>query len=268
MKRQRLCFFIFFLILLALSMHVMAEENISFVVVSDLHLSEKEGIKHFSSLIKQMNELEPKPEFVVVTGDIHAKEFENVFDELKPEIPFHIVFGNHEKREDRKIFMHMFPQDFKQNDFYSFVHRNAKFIILCDASDTGDHIGHFESEGIKGQEQQNWLEQELNVDRQQYPFIFIFAHIPPNHEGKAGNMYLSSNDQKALSEILKKYKPNAMFCGHLHKREKYIIGETPVFILPSLNWNFEDFSPEFYYVRTEGETFHVDNIKLNIPEEK
>lgn len=243
-------------------------EEVSFVVVSDLHIAEKEGAKHFTAFVKQLYELNPKPDFVVVTGDIHAKEFEKVFNELKPTIPFHIVFGNHEKREDRRTLAKMFPEDFKDMDFYSFTSKRVKCIILCDASDTGDHIGHFESEGIKGQDQQSWFERELNIDRKQIPFIFVFAHIPPNLEGKSGNMYLSSNDQKALREIFKKYKPNAMFCGHLHKREMYTIEETPVFILPSLNWNFEDFSPEFYHVRTEGNNYYVDTIKLNIPEEK
>ncbi|MGC8737148.1 MAG: metallophosphoesterase family protein [Candidatus Hydrogenedens sp.] len=243
-------------------------EEVSFVVVSDLHMAEKDGTKHFTTFVKQLDELRPKPDFVVVTGDIHAKEFEKVFNELKPTIPFHVIFGNHEKREDRKILAKMFPEDFTDKDFYSFSYKQVKCIALCDASDTGDHIGHFESEGIKGKEQQDWLEHELNVDRKQVPFIFVFAHIPPNIEGKAENMYLSSNDQKALSEIFKRYKPNAMFCGHLHKKEKYIIEETPVFILPSLNWNFEDFSPEFYHVRTEGDAFYVDMIKLNVPEKR
>jgi len=267
MQRLKFIFLLSFTIFFILIIFARAEE-VSFVVVSDLHIAEKEGVKHFTAFVKQLDELKPKPDFVVITGDIHAKEFEKVFNELKPTIPFHIAFGNHEKREDRKILAKMFPEDFKEKDFYSFVYKQVKCIVLCDASDTGDHVGHFESEGIKGQEQQNWFEQELNIDRKQFPFIFVFAHIPPNLEGKAGNMYLSSNDQKALKEIFKKYKPNAMFCGHLHKKENCIIEETPVFILPSLNWDFENFSPEFYHVKTEGKTYHVDVIKLNIPEEK
>lgn len=243
-------------------------EEVSFVVVSDLHIAEKEGIRNFTAFVKQLDELKPKPAFVVVTGDIHAKEFEKVFNELKPTIPFHVVFGNHEKREDRKILMKMFQPDFTEKDFYSFVYKHVKGIVLCDAVDTGDHIGHFESEGIKGQEQQNWLEQELNVDRTQYPFVFLFAHIPPNPAGKAESMYLSTNDQRALREIFQKYKPNAMFCGHLHKRHSFVIENVSVFIIPSLNWNFENYPLGFYHVRTKEDKYYADFVSLNISAEK
>lgn len=242
----------------------MLAEEVSFVVVSDLHIAEKDGVKNFTAFVKQLDELNPKPDFVVVTGDIHAKEFEKVFNELKPPIPFHVVFGNHEKREDRKILTKMFPQDFTEKDFYSFNYKHVKCIVLCDAVDTGDHIGHFESEGIKGQEQENWLKQELNVNGKQYPFVFLFAHIPPNPEGKAGTMYLSTNDQKALREIFQECKPNAIFCGHLHKKQTFEIEEVTVFILPLLNWNFEDYPAGFYHVRTDGDEYHADFIQLNI----
>ncbi len=243
-------------------------EEVSFVVVSDLHLAEKEGVKNFTVFIKQIDELNPKPDFVVVTGDIHAKEFEKVFNELKPTIPFHVVFGNHEKRGDRKILAKMFPQDFVDNDFYSFVYKHIKCIVICDAIDMGDHVGHFESEGIKGQEQQVWFEKELNVDRKRYPFVFLFSHIPPNPAGKAETMYLSTNDQKALREIFLKYKPNAMFCGHLHKKQSFEIENVPIFILPSLNWNFEDNPAGFYHIKAQGNGYDVDFISLNIPAEK
>jgi len=253
------------LILLAgTAINIIAEEVCSFVGVSDLHVSEKDGAKNFSAFVQQVQEMDPKPDFVVITGDIHTRAFQNLYDKLKPEIPFHVVFGNHERREDRESLKQLFPEDFKENDFYSFVYKNVKCIVLCDAGDNGDHIGHFESEGIKGQEQQAWLEQELSVDRKKYPFVFVFAHIPPGPSGKAETMYLSTNDQKALREIFKKYKPSAMFCGHLHKRHEFTIEDVPVFILPSLNWNFENYPAGFYHVRIEGKVFRATFVPLNI----
>ncbi len=256
--------FIFTIFLLfVISINVLCDE-FSFLVISDLHIAEKDGVKNFTVFIDQIKELKPKPDFVIVTGDIHAKSFQKIYQELKPEIPFHVVFGNHERREDRNTLKQMFPDDFKEKDFYSFVHKNVKCIVLCDAVDTGDHIGHFESEGIKGQEQQAWLERELNVDRKQYPFVFVFAHIPPSPDGKAETMYLSTNDQKALREIFKKYNPSAMFCGHLHKKFEFTIEDIPVFIVPSLNWNFENQVAGFYFVKIEGDKFYSEFIPLNL----
>lgn len=210
----------------------------TFAVVSDLHMAENDGPGYFRAFVQQLDTLPDKPEFVLVTGDIHVSPFQKVFEEIKPSSPFHVVAGNHETRNDRDVLAKMFPNDFQNSDFYSFAHKNSFFIGLCDASTCGDHVGHFESEHIKGANQGQWLEEQLAQNGAKADHVFIFAHIPPNPAGNVcGGSYLASNDQKQLRELVLKYKPAALFFGHLHGKQEFKIGESPVYVLPSLNWN-------------------------------
>ena len=223
----------------------------SFVVVSDLHLNEKKGIDNFIRFLKQVNEIPEKPDFILVTGDIHVGPFEKILSENKFNIPFHVTPGNHEDRQDRDKLAEMFPNDLKEKDFYSFSHKNSFFISLCTAA-VKDHVGHFDSEDIKGQNQTEWFESELACNYNIADHIFIFSHIPPSPEGVAGNMFLSTNDQKFLRDMVFKYNPSAMFFGHLHQKMNFKIGNTPVYVLPSLNWNAKNEINGFYIVEVKS----------------
>jgi predicted phosphodiesterase len=238
----------------------------AFAVVSDLHMSEHDGPGYFKAFIQQIDALPNKPEFVVVTGDIHVTPFKKVFDELKPAIPFHVVAGNHEDRDSRKQLAKMFPNDFQNGDFYSFAYKNSCFIALCDAAACGDHIGHFESQHIKGANQGRWLEEQLAQNCSKADHTFIFAHIPPNPAGNLSDgMFLANNDQKQLRELVCKYKPAALFFGHLHKRLEFKIGEAPVYVLPSLNWNFGQQPRGFLLVKVFKHRIAAEFVPLKYP---
>jgi predicted phosphodiesterase len=236
-----------FLLLLAISLQAAAQEPakqppaqsplFTFAVVSDLHMSEHDGPGYFKAFVRQIDALPEKPDFVLVTGDIHVDAFAKAFGEIQPAIPFHVIAGNHENRDARDKLAKMFPNDFNDKDFYSFTHKNSCFIGLCDATTTGDHVGHFESEFIKGEQQGRWLEEQLRQNSGKVDHVFIFGHIPPSPNGNAGRSYLSTNDQKQLRELVLQYKPAALFFGHMHEKMSFKIGQSPVYVLPSLNWN-------------------------------
>lgn len=238
------------------------DESFSFVVVSDLHIGERNGDEKFKLFLGKVEELNPQPDFIVITGDIHTEAFARLHSEVKPKYLFYVAFGNHESRKDRKILTNLLSLPTLSRDFYSFVHKGVKFIFLCTASSFGDHVGHFESEGIRGSEQQKWFEEELNVDRDSFPLCFVFAHIPPNPKGKAEQMYLSSNDQKALRDIFKGYKPTALFCGHLHRRKEFEIENVRVYILPSINWNFDNEPSGFFVVNVRGTQWEAEFVQM------
>jgi predicted phosphodiesterase len=239
----------------------------TFAVVSDLHMSEHDGPGYFKAFAQQIDALADKPEFVLVTGDIHVNHFKKALDEIKPGIPFHVVAGNHENRDAREELAKMFPNDFRGSDFYAFTHKSSLFIAMCDAATSGDHIGHLESEQIQGANQGQWLEEQLAQNSGKVDHTFIFAHIPPNPAGNiSGGMFLASNDQKQLRELALKYKPTAMFFGHLHKREEFKIGETPVYVLPSLNWNFDQQPRGFMVVKVYKTGIATEFVPLKYSE--
>lgn len=254
---------IFFLLMFYLCEYTLAENEFRFIIVSDLHVSEKDGGEKFRTFLQKVDELQLTPDFIIVTGDIHAKPFRKILEEYPSKYRFFVAFGNHERREDRESLRELLSLPTKDRDFYSFTHKSVRFLFLCDASDFGDHIGHFESEGIRGKEQQVWLEKELDVDQSMILSCFIFAHIPPSQDGKGDSMYISTNDQKELRELFRRYKPSAMFCGHLHRRVEFSVEGVPVYVVPSLNWNFDNEPPGFYLVYVNGDKWKTEFIQLS-----
>jgi hypothetical protein len=193
-----------------------------------------------------------------------VKAFREVLAKVKPAIPIHVVPGNHEQRQDRDALHALFPADFKGNDFYSFMHKRSLFIGLCDVGN-GDHVGHLNSEAIKGPEQGEWLKKQLTDNQRNADRIFIFGHIPLHPEGKYDTMFLSVNDQKYLRELILEYRPTAMFFGHLHHGMEFTIGRTPVIVSRSTNWNFNNEPLGFLEVKVYKNRIATEFVPLDYP---
>ncbi len=238
-----------------------AAQSFCFCVATDPHCSEgpKEGLESLGSgvdkflrALRMMEEMagEERPDFVLVTGDIHPQALAGKLDGVK--IPIHAVPGNHESDPDtRKALREMFPDDFhmdgKPSDHYSFVHKGARFIGVCDAGKGGEHIGQFCSENIQPNGQCEWLEKELSGPE---PRKFVFAHIPPERHGEDRDMHMSRNDSRWFNQLVREKKPTALFFGHLHRpTEEYMAGESRVFTVRSCSWNFDRKPVGFLHVK-------------------
>jgi Icc-related predicted phosphoesterase len=135
---------------------------------------------------------------------------------------------------------------------------------LCDVGN-GDHIGHLNSEAIKGPEQGEWLKNQLAGSKKTAERVFIFGHIPPHPKGTIeGGMYLSVNDQKFLRELTLEYKPTAMFFGHLHQAMNFTIGSTPVTVVRSSNWNFNHEPLGFIEVKVYKDRVATEFVPLKL----
>jgi hypothetical protein len=141
----------------------------TFAVVGDPHCAEGpksnleqygNGVTKFLACVKEMEKLsaDEKPDFMLVLGDIHLHVLKKYFNEIR--IPMHVISGNHENAERKKKMREMFPADFGNKDYYSFSHKGARFIGLCDARGT-DHIGTFCSDDFGPRGQGEWLEEQL-----------------------------------------------------------------------------------------------------------
>jgi len=223
--------------------HVLAESTplFTFAVVADPHLREDDrqcectGVENFAKVVRKIKAL-PKdrsPDFMLICGDLHVEKMQEALADLT--IPAHVVAGNHESRKHRAQLREMFPGDFQGKDFYSFRHKDCKFIGLCDAI-RGDHVGHMSSEDITPKVGQcEWLERELADGDSRH--TFLFGHIPPHPEGKDLNMYLGRNDSRYMLDIVGKRRPTALFFGHQHRSLTFDIGRSKCFVVPSSNWN-------------------------------
>lgn len=246
------------------------ESSFSFGIIADPHASEpvRQGLEQYGDAktkflrcIKVMKELHNKerPDFVLVLGDLH---FFAIEDELgKIDIPLYPIAGNHEsvtqKQQLRKLYPDIFQVDGIESDYYSFEHKGVRFIGLCN-SISPDHIGHLCSDQIIPRGQCEWLEQEL--EKHEMPTI-IFSHIPIEPNGQDRRMFVSRNDSRYLINVIKKYGPNAMFCGHHHlETRQYDIADCNMTIFRSCSWNFHDAPIGFGLVNVSPEGFSLKEI--------
>lgn len=210
-----------------------------FAVVADPHLREDRegeptGVEKFRALLNRLRESTPRPEFILLLGDIHPEKLEPLLPTI--DFPLHVVAGNHETVAHRAQLRAMFPADFGERDFYSFARGDDLFVGLCTAI-PGDHVGHLQSQFISPQlEQLAWLE-ELRFRRGDHRHIFLYGHIPPEAECRPSTMCLAQNDARWLQAQIAAGRPTALFFGHRHKQIDFEFAGVPVCGLRSCNWN-------------------------------
>lgn len=158
----------------------------------------------------------------------HAKAITDEFN-----VPVHVGFGNHDygvPEVSREMSHKLFQEKFKTKPYYSVDYRGVKFVHLNNfLGVTWDKSSHEynKGQGSLGEEQLNWFEAELRLQRP----TFVFIHYPliavmPGEFGEYG-----------IYSLLKKYKDNIplVLSGHVHKwinfehsfgPQHYVIGAT------------------------------------------
>jgi len=200
MYRMKRILYLLLFVLVFFSSYVFSESPVcSFAVISDLHLVDTDSIamEKFEMVVEKIKG--QNVDIIFITGDIILPADEAKFRKIISDagVPVYITFGNNDfpsRNRLRKIF-----SDLAISDYYHFLYKNSLFICLCDA--INDHVGHLESEYISPG-QIEYLERGLSEYNRKVDHIFIFAHIPLSQDGSAGRMFISTNDQKFLREMI------------------------------------------------------------------
>jgi len=215
-----LSFSIFLLLLSCNEGLQQGSSNLRFVFIGDVHyqIPDYSVAEYFvPHAAKAFSQLNPKPEFVIQTGDFfHASENADLdaevsfaFSHFSENIglPFFIAKGNHDIRKPyEKYGLPIFSQELGREitqPYYSFDKTNCHFIILdCTDKDLSDQLV--------------WLENDLNkatVD-DNVKHIFAAGHYPLWPVARAG--FTRPEYAEPVAKILAKYKVDAYFCGHTH----------------------------------------------------
>ena len=208
-----------------------AVSSLKFAQVSDAHFYTGEDNTTFKlraesgnlldDAINQINET-PNINFVMFTGDQIDKSFEKELSAFLPHAqklnyPWYITFGNHDTCIGGfltpQVYLDMVekanPQFNFKKPYYSFSPQKGYKVIVLDTI-IRDRLT---SNGIIGDEQLKWLDNELKSANNDT--VLIFTHVPIVEPFESANHRLLNADK--VKQIIEKYdNPIGVFQGHYH----------------------------------------------------
>lgn len=180
-------------------------------------------------------------DFVQNLGDIIDGDWGNydsiipVYHLLRPNIENHHLLGNHDFVIDSSRLRCLLETLSMPHYYYTYMREGWRFIVL-DATDyaffsiklhrhsmdkvesyydaVGSQSNHFKWNSAIGQEQQNWLKQQLDSAGLLGPKVIIFSHMPVRPLGRQENLW---NDYEILGIIENHPQVTAFINGHNHQ---------------------------------------------------
>jgi len=255
----------------------------SIAVIADTHMNEEEygsaspyecnrvANARTRWVINRINQL--RPELTIHLGDlVHpvpaqptfaqaAGNFKQLTREL--EAPLYLVPGNHDVGDKPVVWapagtvnersLALWKEHFGRH-YYSFDFRDLHWVII-DAQIINSGLA---AEG----EQRTWLEGDLAANAGKRTFFAI--HYPPfvsDLEESESYDNLAEPGRSWLLGLIGRYRPEAMFCGHVHNFWFNRFGATECYIVPSTAFVRQDYS-ELYRVEAGDQAGRNDVPKL------
>ncbi len=191
--------------------------------ISDMHIL-AEGWLAFGSVdtngalehaITQLNAMTPRPDAVLITGDMVNDGYEDQYQALvqrltRLDIPYFPILGNHDDRElARSAFGQLFfmPED---GPIHYTTEIGGVSLIALDSNVPGKPYGKL------GAEQLEWLDAAL-MERRDRPSL-VMLHHPPFMTGIEFMDSCALRDGDKLAEVIAKHEHvERVLCGHLHR---------------------------------------------------
>lgn len=211
--------------------------------------------------IDRVNALHPRPDCVVITGDLTDHGTRDEYAELvrqleRLELPFFLVIGNHDHRETMLAALD-YPHLTGVGPFvqYTVDHYPVRLIMLDSTSDV-HHMGDYCETRLA------WLEERL-VEAPERPTI-VALHHPPFDTGITLMDAAGPGWAQGLVETLARY-PNVerVLCGHIHRPIQTMVGGRLVSVCPStahqvtLDLGVEASADMFFEMEPPGFQLHL-----------
>jgi Icc protein len=198
--------------------------------ISDLHIKRPGALAyrrvdtaaHLARCIERLNALDPRPDAVVMTGDLVDQGEPEQYAHLKSllatlDIPYYLLVGNH---DDRKALRDAFREREELQTGGEFVQyaidigpkRGPLRLIALDSMVPG------ESAGLLCDARLAWLEEQLDAARGKP--VIVALHHPPfvTGIGHMDALRLEPTSADKLAAIVARH-PNVerVICGHVHR---------------------------------------------------
>jgi len=271
------------------------QNSFRFVFMTDIHLQpELRATEGFQEVVKAVNGLNPKPDFVITGGDLvydalgqSFARADSLFKSYKTicktfQMPVYDCLGNHDvfgiykssgiEPDHPEYGKTMFKQRLGNGNTYrSFNFGNWHFILL-------DPIGLTEENNYNGEiddEQLAWLKEDLATVGSERP-VAIVLHMPiysafhqlnrvPRSSRSRGALIANARE---VAQLCSKFNVRLVLQGHLHIVEEIIIRHTHYITAGAVcaNWwkgPYHGFEEGFVVVDVEGGNFSWQYKSLN-----
>ncbi len=187
--------------------------------------------------VAHLNALDPRPDVVLVTGDMTNRASPEEYAELRAalrslEPPYFLIPGNH---DDRDGLCAAFPELAARRGDLDFVQYTVdEFPLRLIALDT---TVPEQSGGTLCEARLSWLDERLAEGRDR-PTV-IFMHHPPFAVGMPGFDAIGCDNGEALGQVLERYDHvEAVLCGHVHRAISLLWHGTVVHVTPSTTYQY------------------------------
>ena len=187
-------------------------ETFTFLDISDTHQTANGDIAPLRKLAEDAARMNPKPAFIIDTGDIteagrpeeYARFREAIAHLTSAGIGFYATPGNHDVRwspDGKEGFARVFGKLYQSFDY------DGMHFVLLDSTVSLEHWGHFDKAEL------DWLTKDLKRIKPETP-VFLFMHHPIGRDKPSTRFIDNEND---LNPVLHGHNVVAMFTGHGHQ---------------------------------------------------
>lgn len=219
----------------------MTAQQIRIAQISDLHIKSPgqlaygrvDTAKALERCVAALNAFEPRPDFVVISGDLadtpNAEEYEHLKRLLAPlELPFAGVPGNHDGRDLMRAAFPNAPYAFSSGALNHKVEVGKLDLVLLDSSVPGKPHGELDAASLQ------WLDATLAASMSRPALVFL--HHPPFLAGIWHMDRQNLHNAAELERIIRRHpRVRIMAAGHVHRATLAMFAGVPCTICPAPN---------------------------------
>lgn len=186
---------------------------------------------HLRETIYKINCMRPKPDVVLITGDLVDRgdlpSYQHFLELIKPlKMPVYVIPGNHDNPDIMKqAFSGTLNFPANDNTFQYAVEHLPYRILALNSRSEGTELPGFDDQRL------DWLSNQL--ERSDQP-VLIALHHPPMTTGiELIDMGGSEWFQGIKSVLAKHDQVRLVICGHCHTDLTGRIGQVPVYMAPA-----------------------------------
>ncbi|WP_419902183.1 phosphodiesterase [Kiloniella sp.] len=201
--------------------------------------------------ITHLRELKPKPNLVVVTGDIsnhgNIEDYQRTKTLLDSmDIPYLVMPGNHDSRDKLRALFNDDGYLPKEGEFLQYTFEDYPLrLVMLDSLEKGHHHGMICSERL------DWLDNKLG-EQPDRPTL-VFMHHPPAKLHLPYQDSMNCQNGANLAEVIKSNtQVLGVVCGHTHRDSIANWANTILFVTPSATFSYglqmnpvDDINPRF-----------------------